>query len=504
MQHIDQSKFERQKEGADRWRFNKGIGTLNYVPRFGKTFTAINFIINPHLKAKEDNYVIILVPSEIVARVWHDNLKSYCDAIDRIEIRTINSCQNETAVLKCSLLIVDELHKFVSDERRSYIDGTFINHIYRLGLTGTYPFDKEYSWLHELYPIVDTIEEREAIDKGWISNFIEYNILLELSDKDKITYKKLSEPIAEILDLFRNKYKYFLIPGGTLMPDDFSLIQACYSGMKAKSLDGNDIYITYDKICNTLAGLMGWHRNLDISDELGKQINDYWSPNAIHEASKKFMDFIRKRNNILINNEVKLNVVKEIVSKYHYPTIIFNESTDFADAITEAINNDSDYHNAICYHSNIESRPIINPATNSYYLYTTGERKGEPKVFGKKTIKNMVIEGTRTGIYTIISTAKALDEGLDIPNLEVVICTAGTTNPMTYKQRTARGKTVDIYNPNKTTKIFNLVFNDFLDDPDSEGNRKTILSRDLQKLKARQRESGNHIYWISELSQVDN
>ena len=35
-----ESKTRRQDEGIEKWRLNKGIGTLNYVPRFGKTKVA--------------------------------------------------------------------------------------------------------------------------------------------------------------------------------------------------------------------------------------------------------------------------------------------------------------------------------------------------------------------------------------------------------------------------------------------------------------------------------
>ena len=96
-----------------------------------------------------------------------------------------------------------------------------------------------------------------------------------------------------------------------------------------------------------------------------------------------------------------------------------------------------------------------------------------------------------------LSTARALDEGLDIPTIEQVITTAGTANPVQYAQRNARGKRVDIYNPNKVTRILNLYFDDFIG---ASGN--IVKSRDKQKLVAKQRERNSTVIWLHDLSDI--
>lgn len=495
---IDLTKLDRQRQSSLKWRDARGIGALDLTPRFGKTFLAIQFIINPHLRVNNDNNVIIVVPSDIIVKHWIENLKSYGEHLSRITVLSVSSAIDGKLSSICTLLIVDEIQKFLTPARKEVIDGTIIKHDYRLALTGTYPYG--ISWVEELYPVVDKITEEEAVEHKWISPFVEYNILLELPQVDKARYERFSKPIYETLEMFRPIVSMLTREEGKrLFESEFDLIQACHNGFSTNSLRGDSIYITYDKLCNTLAQLLGWHTNLDITIPENDELNKLWSPHAIHNRAKVFMDYIKKRNEILIDHPAKMHMIGEIINMNTVPTICFNESTKFADSITEYINaRFNPIYKAICYHSKIESRPMIDPTTGEFFLFTSGDRKGTPKIFGKDSIKKIVIQGMREGYYQFVSTAKALDEGVDIPTLEQVICTGGSTNPMTYQQRTARGKTIDIYNPTKITRIFNLVFDDFVN---SEG--ELIKSRDKTKLIARQIQSTSTIHWIKSLDEIN-
>jgi len=496
---LDVSRRDRQIEGANKWRNARGKGTLVHPMRFGKTFEAIEFIINPHLNINITNSVIVIVPSEIILKHWEDNLKSYCSDLLRINIVTANFLSvNPDYQYECSLLVVDELQKYLTPERKNMIDGTRIKHHYRLALTGTYP--SGIQWIEELYPIIDVINEEEAITNKWISPFIEYNWLLDLNATDKAKYEKFSKPITESLTMFKSILNLLVRENNQrIFNDEFSLLQACSSGFKTVSLSGQDKWVTYDQLCNTIALMLGWHTNLDISVPVNEELHKLWSPIAIHTRAKTFVDYVRKRNDILIDNNIKLEAVAEIISRNFVPTIIFNESTIFADRITEYLNaRFNGVYKVACYHSRIDSRIMIDPTTGDYFKFATGDRKGLPKMLGKDSIKRIVIEGFKNGYYQALSTAKALDEGLDVPIIEQVICTGGTTNPMTYQQRTARGKTVDFYNPDKLTKIYNLVFDDF---SNSEG--ELIKSRDKTKLILRQQTAGSSIKWLRNLDEIN-
>lgn len=496
---LDITKLDRQQIGAQKWRNNNGVGTLNWPPRFGKTFGTIEFIVNPHLKAKDTNFIFILVPSEIILEHWKNNLLSYAIDLNRIKLFTASFLSANLDEIECSLLIVDEIQKFTTPERKSMLDGTIIKSKYQLALTGTYPTEVE--WIKELYPIVDELSEDEAIANKWIAPFVEYNILLELPQKDKARYEKFTKPITETLELFKGKSKLLTREHGQpIFDSDYQLITACYTGFSAIPLQGGKaIWITYDRLCNTLASLLGWHVMLDVSIPVNEELHNTWSPMAIHSRAKQFMDYVRSRNEILIDNTVKLHTIGEIVAMNTVSTICFNESTKFADSVSDYINmRFNGVCHAACYHSKMDSRAMIDPETGEPFKFTTGDRKGLPKILGKTAIKKIVIEGVRSGYYNFLSTARALDEGVDIPVIEQVICTGGTTNPLTYQQRTARGKTVDIYNPDKITKIFNLVFDDF-----NNSDGELIKSRDKTKLILRQKQTGATVRWIKNLADIN-
>lgn len=494
---LNFDKADRQKKSAIRWRDSGGKGCLHLTPRFGKTFLSIEYIINPYLAANRESICVIITPSEAILLNWKDNLESYCEYNDRVHLVTINYLVINNIESECGLLVVDELHKFTTSDYLSYIIGDKIKHKFRLGLTGTYPFDNKV--IKEYYPIVDTITEKEAIENCWIAPFIEYNILLNLHPADKEKYVIYSARINEIIYSFKDLHKLFVREANRLMFEgEFDLICACHSGFKTTSLTGEDMYITYDRLCNTLSTMLGWNINLNIAEEKNKILHENWSPIAIHAKAKTFMEYIRLRNDILIDNDVKLEAVLKIIEYNKTSTICFNESTKFADKIADAINLKFEDYNAVCYHSNIDSRSMIDPETGRPFTYKAGDRAGLPKILGKTSIKKLIIEWSRKGYYKFISTAKALDEGIDIPIIDQIICTAGTTNPITYQQRTARGKTIDIYNPNKLTKIFNLVFDDF------DNNGEIIKSRDKSKLMLRQKKSANIVTWIKSIEDLKN
>jgi superfamily II DNA or RNA helicase len=495
---LDITKIDRQKAGINKWRNANGKGTLAHPPRFGKTYEAIVFAINPHLNNNSNNRVIVLVPSEITGKQWDDNLKSYADSLDRITVYTANYlASNPEAKLECSFLIVDELQKFLTDDRKAMLDGTRIKHHYRLGLTGTYP--RGIEWIDTLYPIVDTITEEEAITNGWTSPFVEYNILLEFPVNDKARYEKFSKPITESLLLVHPLLSTLIREENKpIFENELKLLQACKAGFKTTTLSGAETYITYDRLCNTIAFMQGWSTSLDVSVPVNAELHALWSPMAIHERAKTFMDYIGRRNQLMIDNPIKLEMIGELIARNLVPTIIFNESTVFADSVADYINaRFNGAYRAACYHSKLDSKVMIDPSTGEYFKFTTGDRKGLPKTLGKDKIKSIVIQAFKEGYYHCISTAHALDEGLDVSTIEQVITTGGTTNPMTYQQRTARGKTMDSYNPNKVTKIFNLVFDDF---SNSEG--ELIKSRDKTKLVVRQKETGSTVKWIKTLDDI--
>jgi len=484
----DESKSRRQEEGIQTWRKNKGLGILRYTMRFGKSKIA-QMVVERFLVNNPTAIIYAITPNEITNK----NLYTWLDKLTGKEsVMTMYTMSNriqtcEEKVVKCDLLIIDEIHKFLNPSGLKVL--MYCEAHFKLGLTGTTMDDKDIKTLAKHgFPIIDTITEEEALANHWISNFREYNLAVELEEHDKEKYAGFSQPISETLAMFKGMAG--MINRRESMPifkDDFNLIMSAFVGTNYHSRKGIPTFLKPDLIRNIIAGTMGWNKDLDLTIEFNAERDRCWNPNNIYERVKQFKAYVAKRNLILVHNRVKMNAVLNIINANPVTTICFNESTEMVDDITDMLPG-----KAVAYHSNIETRHIIDEDGD-----LIRDSKGNPKKFGKTSLKKLAIEGIKTGKFKYLITAKALDEGLDIAGIEQVITTAGSTSPTQYAQRNARGKTVDVYNPDKITTIINIYIDDFL-----LGDGNMIKSRDKQKLIERQSKSENDIVWIDNISQI--
>lgn len=476
------TKDQRQQIGINTYIKAGAIGTLHYVMRFGKTRTAIKIAIRYHTKYPFER-IIVLVPSDTVRHTWTKALGEHATIIELLSAEEVFNIINVTEVVKCGLLIVDEIHKFTSDKRHTLLNNTILKYTYNLGLTGTYPFGDKI--IEKYFPIVDTITQDEALENKWISNFIEYNVPLDLTAEDREDYIVYSNVINNVLDIFKGCDKLITDGyGNQLFDSGFDVMMGCRTGRKI-----GKTYIESDKIRENLAINKGFVEGMDTSNAYNKMIYDNWNPNAIKANVNKFHIAMTARNRIHNTNEIKLKAVLDIYNKLKDNVfIIFNESIEFANIISDSINNKYNIDKAVAYHSEVPSRPLIDFITKDYFKYVTGEREGEPKIFSRKKQLHYIMEMMKINRYNVISTVNTLDESLDIPNIDTVITTSGTINPMQYSQRSARGKTINIYNPKKVTIIINLYFKGF----NYKGEDDEILfkaSRDETKLRKRQNDS---------------
>src|SRR5690606_32438599 len=87
------------------------------------------------------------------------------------------------------------------------------------------------------------------------------------------------------------------------------------------------------------AASKGWRNNLDTSDPTNKLIDNLWNPHKIFGYAQKLLNSIRNRKNLLYNSENKVTACLEIAQKFKgIKTIIFSESTAFADKVDFLLN----------------------------------------------------------------------------------------------------------------------------------------------------------------------
>lgn len=491
------SKDERQAECVSKWRNAKGRGTLNLTFRFGKTRVA-DIILTNYINKNDNNKILFLVPNDITKKNIIKNTK-YGSKIELLTSNQfINKCRDVKDYIDYNLVIIDECHKFLDNEIYDCI--IKINTKFILCLTGVNITSEQNKKLEAIgCPIIDTINEKEAIENKWISDFVEYNLAVELSDDDKFKYAKYTNLIHETLDIFKGVYKGVnSVFHKNVFDSDFDLIIACFAGKYIKDANGFRTFVKSTIIRKIVAECQGWNTDLDVSSNYGKKINLYWNPDNIYERAKTFKQNVSNRNNILIFNRPKIEAVMDILKAYPVPTICFNESVEMAEELANYYPKDS-----IAYHNNIESRYMYDNETGDIIR----TKSGEPKKIGKTTLKKMAIEGMRDGTYNKLFTVKSLNEGLTIENIEQVITTGGSCNTQTHENRIARGKTFDYTNPNKVCVIINIYIDDFtikvgVNQEDNTDILKDVKSRDKQKLIERQSTTIQAPIWVSSISEI--
>lgn len=451
----------------ERWKKAKDLslshtncwGTWWWCTGVGKTFGAC-IIINKILEHNSGATIVIMVPGPDLKKQWLGEIKAnvnekYASNIRIFTVEGILSIINEGQRLSCSLFIADELHEYYTEERLKIFNGNNIVTKWMLGLTATYKDNKNrYESIESILPVVDRIDEEEGLKEGFISQYIEYNMAIELTVDEAEKYRVLSDMVSKNMSKFGHRGLTFVN-------------QILKGGIEAASIYASE---------------HGWRRGMSASDPTSAGILELWAPNKIIGYAKAAMDNIRERKTLLYHARNKLVAARDIAVKFEdLKTIFFGQSTLFADALGKVINdhyrNDSQHSTIPCvvYHSQLQT--LI-----SY------DDKGNQKKKGMTILKRDAIEAIRSGKARRISTASSLDKGFDVKDIRLAVTTSGTQNPTQYSQRKGRGLRVESYEE----EIIVLVINMYA--------RGTI---DEQWLRKRQSTSNNIVYWVTSIDDIN-
>lgn len=458
---IDEHKFKRQVIGVERWRtarnlgisYANGNGTLWWITGMGKTFTGC-YIIDKLLKQEGTNTVYIVVPSDELEKQWNKEIKIHIPQfIPNITVITVHKLMTVSYHIQTTLIIFDEIHEYYTDERIKIIDGTIISAKYKLGLTATFEdTNKRYKQVETLLPVVDRIDEEEALREGWISKYIEYNIGVTLTPMEDKVYKEYTKKMNDNLSKFGR--------------NGLDLASKCLSGdSKADST----------KYCFMLASSMGYRTDLDLTILKNQELVSLWHPKKIIGYASLTMESIRKRKEILYNAYQKYFITRDIINKFtDLKTITFSQSTIFADRLGLVLNHKLEKPICTIYHSKLKTEIVYNEI-----------KKKEVKK-GKTVLKREAIDGIKTGKFRVISTASSLDKGFNVEDISLVITTSGTQNPTQYTQRKGRGTRAK-----KDKDILALIINVYVKN-----------TQDETWLRNRQKKTKNTIYWVDNINDI--
>lgn len=472
---IHEKKLQRQLLGLSRWRSAKdlgishsnGWGTLWWETGVGKTYAAC-LLANKMLAVNNANTFVVVVPGAELEKQWKLEIKGFVEEQfqDNFRIFTVHKLMeliNEGIRVECSLLIMDELHEYYTEERLRIINGDYVITKYCLGLTADFEDRHDrHRFIESKLPVVDRIDPEEATREGYTSKFLEYNLAVDFTDVERQKYQFLTETMTKNLSKFGRH--------------GLGLASKILSGDKTTGKTGQ-------QICYAYASHYGWRKDMDLSNETNAKIYDLWSPSKIMGYAKNAMDAIRERKDLVYCTINKIKTARDLAVKFEdLKTIFFSQSTAFADVLARTINNHyngQDQLNhipCVVYHSKIQTIITSDPVT------------GKQKKKGKTVLKREAIEAIKSGKARRISTASSLDRGFDVKDIRMGVTTSGTQNPTQHHQRSGRAKRVESYDEDITVLIINLY------------TRNTI---DESWLRKRQEKNQNVVYWVDSIDDIN-
>jgi superfamily II DNA or RNA helicase len=421
---IDYIRLDRQQLGCNRFFDADCKGALVYATGVGKTYTAI-LIIKKMFSLFPNTNITLLVPSDITYQQWTKEIETSFNKKQQglIYLFTPHQIINRDIKIKTDFLIVDELHEFYTEEYIKCINGTLIQFGKNLGLTANYEDSKNrQKSIETIFPVIDKIDEAEAIAKGFISACKEFNLSIALTEKEKEDYQSYSNAISKNLSKF----------GGNL-----ELALKCLSGG-----NHNGVPMTASQFVFGWAKHKGWNNKMDMTLTTNVEIDAVWNPGLIFGYAKHLMSAIKKRKDLVYNAENKFQIIKNIFFNYpDYKSIIFSQSTDFADRLNKVLN-EYNPDSSVVYHSKLKTE--LRPG-----------KTGKLLKFGKARLKKEALTKIKTGEALRLCTASSLDKGFDEPSIVLGITASGHSGFVQYNQRNGRVKR-KIKNDDGTILLINL------------------------------------------------
>lgn len=478
---INENKLKRQLSIITNFFKVNCIGVIECVTGFGKTLVAIILIHRFNIKYVNQK-IIVVVPLVNLYKDWISHIEKF--QLKNVEVYVINTYVQLFLDSKikhdCAFLIIDEVHHVLSKEALIFnqvIKCT--NYSMFLGMSATLN-DKEKDILSELnIPIFDKVDMNEARIFDYVSDYVIYNYGIKLNKEQRELYDKLN-------DTHNSNYAKFLY----FVENDknWELIRACSVGKDVKVKVG-DSFKTGSQWRDWYSRTMEW----DGTDE------HPWHPKAISKYAQLWNWAMVERKNFLYKNELKLLVAKQIIDTLNLQTITFSEITEFADKLTSILGG-----KAKSFHSNIKTTLLdkeveirrtnfksakllrqrtsgvltVDQETKEYIIKYTKQVK-----ISGKTLNNITLKEFEKGIFTVLNTSKALDEGLNIENIELALICSSSSQRRQNVQRSGRALR---FKEGKKAIIINLYF---------------IDTQDEAWLKKRQK-GETKVRWITKLEEI--
>lgn len=449
-----------QHKAINHWLKNyNGLGVFEMYTGFGKTYTG-EIIVNRFMTKNPDGKIIVLVPAKHLQVSWRERLSMY----KNIEVYVLNTytVSDKEATYECDLLIIDELHHVLGDSKYFSTAIQRTKFKYLIGFTAKLNTAEE-EYLNSLnLRVCYKIQLIDGMKLGLVPNFKILNLGVDFTQDEKVTYYEW-EKIYQTAQV-RMSPIFSRIGKDVKLSD----LARWYSSRAEKYVIHSNIFCKlYDDIDDP-------NRELKIPrNELINTFADYLDTDYTDIAQMLYFvnKSIMEREKMVGTAIAKMNIAKEFIETNKKKSIIFgpNNIKSCETLISYSKNSDT-----VMYNSNV----------------STGKRKKILEVFKNDGFRNLL-------------AIKALDEGLDIPNVQMGLIMHLVGKASNNLQRLGRILRYDPNDPDKMAVLIYLYVNKFTIYDQETEDIVEVTPIDNVKLKAAQKELVN-VYDIKSLKEYES
>ena len=284
------TRTERQQEAVRRWISHKGKGSIEAATGFGKTNVGL-ITIKALLKKYPQFRILVVVPTTTLKSQWEKKIDDWGFTFNS-EVQVINTVIKHS--WKCDLLILDEEHRYNSDDFSQIFNKVKYKLI--LGLTATFErLDGKHKIMQKYCPIIDNISIFECQANGWVSEYKEYVVLIDVDDIEE--FKILNKEFIRYFEFFNY---------------DFDSVKKC-------------------------CGKDGWKYAIKLRDEMYKGDDENKRKElgrAIVVNAMQLMRNTQKRKLFINNHPKKIEIARKIIEARSDKKIItFSNNVKMAESI---------------------------------------------------------------------------------------------------------------------------------------------------------------------------
>ena len=269
-------------------------------------------------------------------------------------------------------------------------------------LTKLFTKNNDSKLLYAIAPLLDCFKQAE-IDQLRVSSPVEdmwIDVVIPEDSEDFKLYQYYTKYIETSLNIFGS-----------------------FDIMQQARLGNTTLNISSTEICNQISQENGWNEHLDMSFEYNRQIDELYNPNNLRERATQTYEIIRNRSNLVSDYQGKLEKVLEVVKEHSGDKIlIINKRGDFANKVTDYLNNNSE--DDICgnYHNKVDNIDAIDIEGRPIYI-KSGPEKGKRKAMGAKAQMTLNEKRFNLGKINCLSLSNAPDKSLCV-DVDVIIITS--------------------------------------------------------------------------------